>query len=127
LATAEQLKKIGARRGPFTDPREGRVLKQIHSAFIALDVEVLSTGVLVDWAYGPPPIRKIAGNPSWHRQHIKVAASKICTPIGRATGKGAGSGCPQMWKIDPERAKIRSRRGRWERKQQRLGYVIDNR
>src|SRR5215471_18783973 len=112
LASAEQLKRIVARRGPFTDPREGRVIKLIHRAFETLEVDVLSTSVLQEWAFGARCIRKLAGFPSWHRQSIKLSASKICTPIGRATGEGAGSGCPQLWRIDPERAKVRSRQGR---------------
>jgi hypothetical protein len=106
-------------RGPFTDPREGRLLKQIHAAFIANNVEVPSSSVLLEWGYGPPTIRKLAGSPKWHRENIKRSALKICTPIGRAAGKGAGSGCPMLWKIESERAELRSRHGRWVRKQQR--------
>jgi hypothetical protein len=72
------------RRGPFTDPREGRLLKQIRAAFIAKHVEVLSSSVLLEWGYGPPVIRKLAGSPKWHRENIKRSALKICTPIGFA-------------------------------------------
>jgi len=117
--------KMRERRGPFTDPREGRLLKQIRAAFIANNVEVLSASILLKWGYGPPVIRKLTGSPKWHRENIKRSALKICTPIGRATGKGAGSGRPMLWKIDPERAQLRSRRGRWVRKQQRRENALN--
>jgi hypothetical protein len=38
---------------------------------------------------------------------VKRACLKMCIPLGRATGKGAGSGRPMLWKLDPERAALR--------------------
>src|SRR6516225_4134666 len=101
LATAKQLVEIRARRGPYTDPRRGRVLRQICYAFNALDVDILSTTVLLEWCYGARVIRKLAGDPSWLREQVKQSALKICIPLGRSS---KGSGRPMMWKLDPEKA-----------------------
>ena len=61
--TSEMLK----RRGPFTDPREGRLLREINCAFTANNADVLTTTVLLDWCYGARALRKLEGDPSWHR------------------------------------------------------------
>ena len=86
------------RRGPFTDPREGRVLREIDCAFTAHKADVLTTTVLLDWCYGAKAIRKLEGDPSWHREMVKQAALKMCIPLGRSP---KGSGRPMMWKLDP--------------------------
>jgi hypothetical protein len=97
--TPEMLK----RRGPFTDPRDGRLLREIDCAFAAHNGDVLTTTVLLNWCYGARVIRKLAGDPSWHREMVKRAALKICIPLGRST---KGSGRPMMWKLDPEKAAL---------------------
>jgi len=107
-STAEMLK----RRGPFTDPREGRLLREIDRAFTAHKADVLTTTVLLDWCYGARVIRKIAGDPSWHREMVKRAALKVCIPLGRSP---KGSGRPMMWKLDPEKAALRGWRKREKR------------
>jgi hypothetical protein len=117
--TAEMTK----RRVPFSDPRQGRLLETIHNAFIAHATDTLPSPVLVDWCYGGQAIRKLVGSPSWHRATVKRAALKICIPVGRATGKGAGSGCPMLWRIDPERMESRSWRGKLNRKRARQGLT----
>src|SRR6516165_12135672 len=106
------------RRGPFTDPREGRLLREIDCAFTAHKADVLTTTVLLDWCYGARVIRKIAGDPSWHREMVKRAALKICIPLGRSPN---GSGRPMMWKLDPEEAALRGWRRREKRYQGQAG------
>ena len=115
---AKQLAEIRARRGPLSDPREGRLLREIEMAFID-DKEVLTTSVLIDRCYGARVIRKLECNvrglkslPSWHRANVARAASKICTPMGRSK---TGTGRPMLWKLDPERAALRGRRKREKR------------
>jgi hypothetical protein len=112
--TAEMLKH----RGPFTDPREGRLLREIDCAFTAHNADVLTTTVLVSWCYGGRAIRKLEGDPSWHREMVKRAALKICIPLGRSP---KGSGRPMMWKLDPEKAALRGWRKREKRYQGQAG------
>jgi hypothetical protein len=100
-------------RGPFTDPREGRLLREIDYAFDDHKADVLTTTVLLDWCYGARVIRKLAGDPSWHREMVKRAALKICIPLGRSP---QGSGRPMMWKLDPEKASLRGWRNREKRR-----------
>jgi hypothetical protein len=47
------------RRGPFTDPREGRLLREVDCAFTTHKADVLTTTVLLDWCYGARVIRKL--------------------------------------------------------------------
>jgi hypothetical protein len=103
------------RRGPYSAPRNGRLLEQIDRAFTAHNVDVLPSTILVEWCYGGRAIRKLEGSPSWHREMVKRAALKICIPLGRATGEGAGSGRPMLWKLDPEKASLRGWRKREKR------------
>jgi hypothetical protein len=110
---AEQLAEIRARRGPLSDPREGRLLRQIERAFTAHNTDVLSTHELLDWCYGGRAIRRLEGAPSWHRANVTRAASKTCTPIGRSK---TGRGRPMLWKLDPERASLRG----WRKRDKRL-------
>ena len=105
-------------RGPFTDPREGRLLREIDYAFDDHKADVLTTTVLLDWCYGARVIRKLAGDPSWHREMVKRAALKICIPLGRSS---KGSGRPMMWKLDREKAALRGRRRREKRYQAQVG------
>jgi len=111
------------RRGPFTDPREGRLLKQIRWAFEANTVDVLTTHDLLKWCYGGPAIRRLmisrTGKPrSWPREMVKRAALKLCMPIGRSP---KGSGRPMMWKLDPEKAALRGWKKRGKRYQGQAG------
>jgi hypothetical protein len=106
------------RRGPFSDPRQGRLLSEIVWAFKLKKAEVLPTAVLLEFCYGGRTIRKLNGSPAWHREMVKRAALKICTPVGRSP---KGSGRPMLWKADPERMKRRSQIGRINRKRARQG------
>ena len=114
MATAEQLVEFRKRRAPLSDPREGRVLKQISRAFEALGTDVLPSTVLVDWCYGERVIRKLTGSPSWHREMVKRAASQMCIPLGRSP---KGKGRPMLWKLDPEKAALRG----WRKRDRKLG------
>jgi hypothetical protein len=77
------------RRGPFSDPRQGRLLSQIEWAFKLKNAEVLPTTVLLEWCYGGPATRRLSGAPSWHREMVKRAALKLCIPLGRSPqGRG---------------------------------------
>src|SRR5690349_799481 len=106
----KQLAEIRARRGPLSDPREGRLLREIESAFTDGN-EVLTTSVLLERCYGARVIRKLEAEvrglktlPSWHRANVARAAAKICRPMGRST---TGTGRPMLWKLDPERMNLR--------------------
>jgi hypothetical protein len=106
------------RRGPFSDPRQGRLLSEIEWAFKIKNAEVLPTTVLLEFCYGGWTIRKLSGSPAWHREMVKRAALKVCTPVGRSP---KGSGRPMLWKADPERMKLRSQIGKINRWRTRQG------
>ena len=96
---------IRSRRGPFSDPRDGRLLCGIRYAASGKDVEVLTTSQLLEWTY--------AG----HRiQGGKRAARKVAIPLGRSP---TGRGRPMMWTVDPERISLRSAMERLRRKRAR--------
>jgi hypothetical protein len=112
------------RRGPFTDPRQGSILKQIDNAYTSHGTDTLDASVLMDWAYGPRVIRKKfmrsrTGKPQlWPYEMLRRALRKVATPIGRSP---KGSGRPIIWKLDPARAELRSWKGRLNRKRARQG------
>jgi hypothetical protein len=114
----EDMADMQRRRGPFSDPRQGRLLSEIEWAFKLKKVEILPTTVLLEFCYGGRTIRKLSGSPAWHREMVKRAALKICTPVGRSR---KGSGRPMLWKADPERMKLRSRIGKINRRRARQG------
>jgi hypothetical protein len=106
--------EMAKRRGPYTDPRQGRVLQQIDRAYVAFDTDTLDASVLMEWAYGAKVIRKLqssrTGKPQkWPYEMLKRALMKVATPIGRSTKR---RGRPMLWKLDPERAALRGRRRR---------------
>jgi hypothetical protein len=120
---AKQMAEIRARRGPLSDPRNGRLLVQIDHAFTAYNTDVLSASVLIEWCYGGPTIRRLDGEmrgmksaPSWQRANVRRAALKICTPIGRSP---TGTGRPMLWKLDPAKAALRG----WRKRHKRLGLT----
>ena len=41
------------RRGPYSNPRRGSILKQIDNCFTAHNTDTLDASVLMEWAYGP--------------------------------------------------------------------------
>ena len=113
--------EMAKRRGPYTDPRQGRVLQQIDRAYVAFDTDTLDASVLMEWTYGAKVIRKLqtsrTGKPQkWPYEMLKRALMKVATPIGRST---KGRGRPMLWKLDPERVALRG----WRKREQRLGLV----
>jgi hypothetical protein len=75
MASAKQLVEIRSRRGPYSDPRRGRLLDTIVNAFTAYNADVLSSRVLLDWCFGAKPIRNLVGGTrTWHRANVKRAA-----------------------------------------------------
>jgi hypothetical protein len=114
---------MAKRRGPYTDPRQGRVLQQIDRAYAAFDTDTLDASVLMEWAYGAKVIRKLqssrTGKPQkWPYEMLKRALMKVAIPIGRSP---KGSGRPMLWKADPGRMKLRSQLGRINRQRARQG------
>jgi hypothetical protein len=114
----DDMADMQRRRGPFSDPRQGRLLSEIEWAFKLKKAEVLPTSVLLEFCYGGRTIRKLSGSPAWHREMVKRAALKICTPVGRSP---KGSGRPMLWNADPERMKLRSQIGKINRRRARQG------
>jgi hypothetical protein len=110
------------RRGPFTDPRQGSILRQIDNCFTAHNTDTLDASVLMEWAYGPKIIRnkcmrsRMGKRQKWLYESLKRALLKVATPIGRSP---KGSGRPTLWKLDPERAALRGSRKR----DRKLGLV----
>jgi len=106
-------------RGPFSDPRQGRLLQQIDRAFLAYATDTLDASVLFEWVYGAKVIRKLATSRTgkrqkWPYEALKRALLKVATPIGRSP---KGSGRPTIWKLDPERAALRG----WRKREKRYG------
>ena len=98
------------RRGPYSDPRQGSILKQIDNCFTAHNTDTLDASVLMEWAYGPKVIRKncmtsrTGKRQKWPYESLKRALLKVATPIGRSP---KGSGRPTLWKLDPKKAALR--------------------
>ena len=113
--TAAQMVNIRSRRAPFSDPRDGRLLRGIRYAASGKDVEVLTTSQLLEWTYAGHRIQG-GKNKSWHREMIRRAARKVAIPLGRSP---TGRGRPMMWKVDPERISVRSPKERLRRKRAR--------
>jgi hypothetical protein len=55
----------------------------------------------------------------WQYESLHRALRKVATPLGRRSGKGAGRGRPMWWWLDSDRMRLRSPRGKWERRQAR--------
>jgi hypothetical protein len=105
---AGHMERMRARRGPFTDPRDGRLFRQIRFASTLSRGEPLSTTDLLKSCY---VIEHLWGNVrSWHRTNISRVARRVAIPIGCAT---TPAGC--VWKAVPELMKLRSP-NRWRRR-----------
>jgi hypothetical protein len=76
------------RRGPFTDPRDGRLLRQIRNAYSAFNTDVSDASTLLEWAYCHRLIRtkfmrSRTGKPvKWPHEMLKRALLKVATPVG---------------------------------------------
>jgi hypothetical protein len=101
------MERARAKRAPFTDPRDGRLFRQIRFAFTVSGGNPLSTTDLLKYCY---VIEHLWGElRSWHRTNVARAARRVATPIGRATTPGR----PLIWKAVPELMELRSPSGQW--------------
>jgi len=104
---AAHMQRMRAKRGPFTDPRDGRLFNQIRFAFTLSKGAPLSTTELLKSCY---VIERLWGEiRSWHRTNVARTARRVAIPIGRATT----SGRPIIWKPVPELMARRSPIGRF--------------
>jgi hypothetical protein len=109
---AAHMASMRARRAPFTDPRDGRLFRQIRFAFTVSRGEPLSTTKLLQSCY---PIEHLWGElRSWHRTNVARAARRLATPIGRATTPGR----PLIWKAIPDLMALRNPLSRWKRRRE---------
>jgi hypothetical protein len=70
--------------------REGRVMRQVHRAFIATSRPMTMTELL-PWAY--PQLQR---HDCWHRWSVRRALLRYAEPIGRST---RGRGLPGIWQL----------------------------
>jgi hypothetical protein len=106
---AAGMARARAKRAPFTDPRDGRLLRQIRTAFTLSRGEPLSTPDLVKCCY---VVEHLCGEVrSWHRTNVARAAKQVATPVGRASTRGR----PIVWRPVPELMEQRSPMHRWRR------------
>jgi hypothetical protein len=107
---AVHMAKARAKRAPFTDPRDGRLMRQIRFAFIFSRGNPLTTTDLLKSCY---VVEHLWGNVrSWHRTNVARAARRVATPIARAVTPGR----PVIWKAVPELMEQRSPIGRLRRR-----------
>jgi len=86
-----------ARRAPFTDPRDGRLKRQIRWAFWWAGGKPLTTTELVERCYWSVNLQREKIK-SWHRTNVTRVADLLAIRIGRATSQGR----PIMWSLRPE-------------------------
>jgi hypothetical protein len=99
---AAHMARMRAKRSPFTEPRDGRLFRQIRFAFTFSRGEPLSTTNLLKSCY---PVEHLWGElRSWHRTNVARAARRVAITIGRATTPGR----PLVWKAVPELMELRS-------------------
>jgi hypothetical protein len=91
------MAKMRARRAPFTDPRDGRLKRQIRWAFWWSGGKPLTTTELVERCYWSVNLQREKIK-SWHRTNVSRVADLLAIRIGRATSQGR----PIMWSPRPE-------------------------
>jgi len=91
------MAKMRARRAQFTDPRDGRLKKQIRWAFRLSGGEPLTTTELVERCYWSVSLRREKIK-SWHRTNVSRVAALLAIRVGRASSQGR----PIMWSPRPE-------------------------
>ena len=94
---------VKGRRRRFTDsqaqsaiasqPREGRVMRQVRRCFIAAGGRPLSTSQIMPWIY--PQLDHFK---HWHRWSARRALLRYAVPIGRSE---TGRGLPVIWAPRP--------------------------
>jgi hypothetical protein len=99
--TPALLEKARSCRTPFTEIRDGRLLKQLRFAFTASHGKPLSTAELLPICYA---IESAFGQiKTWQRINLRRAAKRVARPIGRATSRGR----PIIWEPIPEAMELR--------------------
>src|SRR5215472_17592800 len=101
-----RMAKMRARRAPFTDPRDGRLKKQIRWAFWLSGGEPLTTTELVKQCYWRVNLQ-VEKIKSWHRTNITRVADLLAIRVGRASSQGR----PIMWSPRPELMQRRHKKG----------------
>jgi hypothetical protein len=116
----DEMGETRAGRGPFSDPRQGRLLRQVAFAFWSWEAPpslrpndapaVVTTNWLLSycypWEYYKREIKQ------WHREMVRRAARKVAIAVGRSS---KGSGRPTIWRLKrPEALEGRTSHGRWK-------------
>jgi hypothetical protein len=116
---AAEMASVTACRGPFSAPRDGRILTAIRYAYIANKTDVLPGSAFLEYAFAME--QALGKLKSWHYESLRRGLRKVATPLGRRSGKGAGKGRPEWWKIDPAKVEERGLLGQLNRKRARQG------
>ena len=112
----EQMAKMKAARGPYSDPRDTHIASMTRYAFEHSDGKPVSTAQLVEEIYGWQ--LRLEGKPlkSYHYLAVRRALLKVAVPIGRGSTRGRST----LWQPD-ERTELRTWTGRTNRKRKRQG------
>jgi hypothetical protein len=91
MQLAPRQRSIARARQSFiaSNPREGRVQRQVGRCFIAGDGKPRTMSELVRWAY--PDLDHFE---CWHRWSVRRVLLKLAKPIGRSR---IGRGAPGIW------------------------------
>ena len=111
------IMQIRSKRGPNSDPRDGRVFRQIRHAAQGIDPnQPITTRQLIEYCY---PREMMAGTlKPWMRKYVIRQAKKVAIPL-RRKGLGSGRGRPFVWTPIEEKMELRSHIGKWRRRQAR--------
>jgi|AmaraimetFIIA100_FD_contig_61_899910_length_635_multi_5_in_0_out_0_1 hypothetical protein len=110
--TPAALEKTRSRRTPFTEIRDGRLLRQLRFAFTVSRGKPQSTAELLPICYA---IESTFGQiKPWHRINVRRAAKRVARPIGRATTRGS----PIIWEPIPELLEARGFVARAQRRRE---------
>lgn len=115
---AEHMAMMRSARGPFTDPRQGRIFLRICRAFLVNPNEAATTRYLMSYCY-PRDMDNRRLLP-WRRRNVIEVARKVAIPR-RYQGKGAGQGRPYLWIPIEGALEERTWVGRSRRRQARKG------
>jgi len=113
--TPEALARARSQRTPFTEVRDGRLLRQLRYAFVCSNGRPQSTTELLPICYA---VESTFGQiKSWHYEMLGRAAGRVCKPIGRAATRGR----PIIWEPIPDQLELRGFMGRARRRRERRG------